>query len=280
MRGIKKTVSLLLAVVILAALFVAADADGAKTYLVLGDSIGYGLGVSNPDEANYGRIVANTNGYNYYNDAISGYRTDDLLRLINNDQNVISHVRAADIISVSIGGNDYLRDNMAQLIAEVEVGNTSTVDRIAVTMKANIAAIVERLRALNPDALILMQTLYNPMEGQALGSVYAVPIGVLNDFIRDYRDEHPGCYEIADVAGAFHGRSGLIAFDTIHPNAQGNIVIAQTVQKKLYDLGEAETDQILIVTEPVDHLSTKSFLTRLKELFEKIANFFKRLFGG
>ncbi len=280
MRGIKKTVSLLLVLVLALTMVIVADAAGAKTYLVLGDSIGYGLGVSNPGEANYGRIVANTNGYNYYNDAISGYRTDDLLRLINNDRSVISHVREADIISVSIGGNDYLRDNMAQLIAEVEVGNTSTVDRIAVTMTANIAAIAERLRALNPDALILMQTLYNPMEGQALGNVYAVPIGVLNDFIRSYGDEHPGCYEIADVAGAFHGRSGLIAFDTIHPNARGNIVIAETVQKTLYDLGEAETDQILIVTEPLDHLSTKSFVARLRELFEKIMNFFKRLFGG
>ena len=78
MKQTRILLSLLLAAVLVCTCFVpaAVAADAPLRYVVLGDSIGYGAGVLNPDEACYGRIVADTNGYDYQNHAVSGNKTE------------------------------------------------------------------------------------------------------------------------------------------------------------------------------------------------------------
>ena len=66
-------------------------------YLVLGDSIAYGSGISNSREACYGKIVADTNGYDYANHSVPG--------LERNEQNgVIYHREGVN------GDYDYFTD--------------------------------------------------------------------------------------------------------------------------------------------------------------------------
>ena len=283
MKKICKVISVLLcAVLLLGAISVSGLAAENKTYLVLGDSIGVGLGIANPDEACYGRIIANTNGYNYYNDAVSGYRSDDLLSHLYKS-GVASHVRAADIISISIGGNDFLRNNYVGLIAQASVGDFREVDEAVSGVRKNFDSIMARIRELNPNALILMQTLYNPQDSNpALKDTYAKTVARLNAVFTDYAANHPGEIEIVDVAKAFEGKVGLIAVDTIHPSAEGNLVIARTVQAKLYALGVAGTSQITVVTEPRDHgeiVSRKTVLERIREFFQKLVQMIRSLFG-
>ena len=107
---LKRLIALLLCLALAACLpvFGAAAEEDAPFYLVLGDSIGYGSGLSNAKEAVYGKIVADTNGYAYANDAIPGYTTQALLRLMQTDD-VKADIAKADIISISIGGNNFLR---------------------------------------------------------------------------------------------------------------------------------------------------------------------------
>ena len=67
-KKLRSVLSVLLAAALL--LCVCAVPVGAAEqplYVVLGDSIAYGSGLSNPREAVYGRIVADTNGYDYEN---------------------------------------------------------------------------------------------------------------------------------------------------------------------------------------------------------------------
>ena len=186
----------------------------------------------------------------YYNNAVNGHRSSNLLRLLTSDDEVIGNVEKADIISVSIGENDFLRGNLAGGIRDVQNGDLSSTEAIISTLKENFNAIIGRIRELNPDAVILMQTQYNPLEGKPLGDVYAVAIGMINDMVLDEQD---GRYEIVDNFSAFRGRDDLIAFDQIHPNAAGNIVIAETVQAKLYSLGLADTAEITVRVQPKDH---------------------------
>ena len=107
----KRTVKSVLAVLLTAALLLgacsAALAAAKPRYVVLGDSIAYGSGLSNPTKAVYGKIVADTNGYEYENYAIPGHTTQNLLRRLENDK-VRAAVKKADIISISIGGNNFL----------------------------------------------------------------------------------------------------------------------------------------------------------------------------
>ena len=277
MKHAKRLLALLLAAVMLFGMAAFSGAAQGKTYLVLGDSIGYGAGISNPQEANYGRIVADTNGFIYYNNAVNGHRSVDLLRLLTSSGEVIGNVQKADIISISIGGNDFLRGNLAGVIRDVQNGDLSSAQAVIAALKENFNAIIERIRALNPNAVILMQTQYNPLEGKPLGDVYDVAIGMINDMVLDEQD---GRYEIVDNFSAFRGKEGLIAFDNIHPNAAGNIVIAQTVQARLYALGLADTAEITVRVQPQDHIAgSGSFFSRVLELFQRIVDFFRKLFG-
>ena len=107
-RGLSVLLSLLLA---LGCCVMAAAAEEAPHYIVLGDSIAFGSGLSNPRQAVYGKIVADTNGYAYDNFAVPGHTTQNLLQRMQNEQ-VKAAIADADIISISIGGNNFLLGNL------------------------------------------------------------------------------------------------------------------------------------------------------------------------
>ncbi|MBR3996573.1 MAG: SGNH/GDSL hydrolase family protein, partial [Clostridia bacterium] len=56
-----------------------------KFYLVLGDSIAYGSGTSNSKEACYGKIVTDTNGYEYANHSVPSHTTTNLINRLKQD---------------------------------------------------------------------------------------------------------------------------------------------------------------------------------------------------
>ena len=97
-RGLSVLLSLLLA---LGCCVAAAAAEGAPHYVVLGDSIAYGSGLSNPKEAVYGKIVADTNGYTYDNFAVPGHTTQNLLQRMQKEQ-VKTAITDADIFKTLV----------------------------------------------------------------------------------------------------------------------------------------------------------------------------------
>ncbi len=287
MKKHNKTLCLLLSLLTaLSLLFCAVPAAAAeeapKNYVVLGDSIGFGAGIQNRNEAVYGKIIANTNGYAYSNYAVNGFRTEDLILRLKTHAGAIAAVKAADIISISIGGNNFLRDNMAAVVARGALGDYSLVDKIVDGVRTDFNGIMSLIRGYNPDVFVLMQTLYNPMEGTPLSAVYAEATRRLNTVYTDYAEAHPENYAVVDVAAAFRGKKGLIAADYTHPNAEGNYVIAQTVQSKLYELGVAQTDTIVIVTpaENWGEVRPASVWQRLRHFFPKLTDRFARLFNA
>ncbi len=255
MKKIIKTVALLLVAAVLFSVLVPVTvlaSEGSKNYLVLGDSIGVGAGVINPNEASYGRIVADTNGYNYENHAVSGYNSGAMLAHIKLPH-VRKSIKEADIISVSIGGNDFLTSNMVQLGFEAAVlDKFSTFDKITEKFYENYCKIIAEIKELNPDAVILAQTLYNPMNN-ALDSFYQEGVDRLNASYIRYLNEHPESIVIVDVAKAFKGHPEYIANDCVHPNAQGNVVIAKLVLETLKNLGLGTKTTPVINNEGVNN---------------------------
>ena len=253
MKTTRLLLSLLLSLALTCACFAPAAfaVDVPLQYVVLGDSIGYGAGVLNPDEACYGRIVADTNGYDYQNHAVSGNKTEHLLRHLDRAE-VSAAVKQADIISISIGGNDYLTDNVTGLVLDATFRNDySRMDKITAQLKLNFAAIIEKIRALNPDAVILMQTLYNPGTG-INKAPYQAATNRLNDLIRDYLASHPGAFTIVDVAAAFGTDRTYIAQDSIHPSARGNERIAEVILRTLKTLGLGDATVPVVLHKGVD----------------------------
>lgn len=252
----KKVISILLSVLIIfsAAILPASAAGNSKTklnYLLLGDSIARGAGVLNPDEACYGIMVANTNGYNYTNRAIDGYTSTMLLKLMEKDD-VIADIKKADIISLSIGGNDYLTSNIVKLFVGSDITkDTTEFLKIQASFYENLGKIISKIKHENPGVIILIQTLYN-MRSDLLKNVNEIGKNMLNECFEKYLTEHPGAYMIVDVDSVLTGRSDCLASDTIHPNGQGNIEIARLVLKALKKIKLGTATEPVIITEPIE----------------------------
>ena len=107
MKKFRKIAAVLLCIVMIAAslqclAFAAPQDSGELNFLVLGDSIAEGFGVENKEDAAYGKIVADTNGYNYRNLAQVANDTQDLIRKIETVDEFRESIAWADIINICI----------------------------------------------------------------------------------------------------------------------------------------------------------------------------------
>lgn len=251
MKKLLSVISICLVFSMLFSFTAIAAEDEKLNYVLLGDSIARGAGVLNPDEACYGLMVANTNGYNYVNHGIDGYTSAALLRLLD-DETVSSNVKNADIISISIGGNDFLTSNLLSLLfADLFTKNYSEFYKIQSRFYENFCAIMAKIKELNPDALILMQTIYN-MRHDILKGVNQKGSELLNECYRRYLEENPGAYVLVEVGSVLDGRRDCLAIDTIHPNGTGNIEIARLILAALKDAGLGEATEPVILIEPLE----------------------------
>ena len=255
-----------------------------KFYLVLGDSIAYGSGISNSREACYGKIVADTNGYDYANHSVPGHTTTNLINRLK-DETVISDLKKADIISISIGGNDFLMSNLIGLMFDsIVLDDHTEYDKIAESFYTNFCKIVEIINSHNADAIILMQTLYNPQSGY-LRAPYQEGADRINAAIERYNAENPGEIIIVDVGTALGDNMENYADDEIHPSAAGNEIIAETILDKLYEL-DLGTDSAPVIAEKGNDIEISAIFTSglrmAGSVFNAISviyNFFTGLFA-
>ncbi len=238
----KKLTAILLSLVMIFAVFsICGYAETEKPfYLVLGDSIAFGSGLTNSREACYGKIVADTNGYDYANHSVPGHTTANLINRLK-DETVISDLKKADIISISIGGNDFLMSNLIGLMFDsIVLGDHSEYNKISEGFYTNLCEIIDIINSHNADAVILMQTLYNPQSGY-LRAPYQEGADRINAEIERYNTENPGEIVIVDVGKALGDDMANYADDEIHPSTKGNEIIAQEVLAKLYELNLGDT---------------------------------------
>ncbi len=258
-------------------------ADDKTFYLVLGDSIAYGSGLMNPKEACYGKIVADTNGYDYVNHSIPGHTTTNLISRLS-DETVIEDVKKADIISISIGGNDFLLSDIVDLMYNAMVKeNYEQFDAIADGFYANFCTIVDIINSYNPDAVILMQTLYNPQSGY-IRDVYQQGADRINECIARYNTEYPGEIVIVDVTTPLGNDLKNYAEDSIHPSTAGNEIIAQEVLNTLEETGLGNNTE-MVINEKGEDITVSILFTIILEFYASIfhmisvvRNFFINLF--
>lgn len=241
MKNAKKILSVILTCCLIMTMFcfVSSAAGEVKNYLLLGDSITQGFGVANPDEACYGKIVADTNGYNYRNDSMFARNSDTMLNLLKTSYKIRQDVAWADIISLSIGSNDYLaNDDVVMLVIGALLGiNNKTLDEIADAYYVNLCDIIDEIHSLNPDVVILIQNAYVTWTGFA-GRAFNAGVSRVNGTIDKYLENHPdnGVY-FCDISPAITGHKDRVADDCVHPNDKGNVAIAELVLGQLHEMG-------------------------------------------
>lgn len=242
---------ILCAALLLGAVIVPAYAADRPVYVVLGDSIAFGSGLLNPREAVYGRIVADTDGYEYYNYAVPGHTTGNLLRRMG-EKTVREAIVKADIINISIGGNNFLLDNLNGLMYDgIVKKDYSRIDAIAEGVYEDIGTVVDTIRELNPDAAIILQTLYNPQTGY-VGEVYLQGRDRINAAIRAFDEARPGEIIVADVGAVLTDSGSDFAEDRIHPSASGNEKIARVILETLYENGLGTETEPVIAVKGID----------------------------
>ena len=280
----RKFIAAVLVIVMLAccaAVLAACNDDKAveKTEIVyLGDSIAEGILGASPlglrHEYAYANVLGRRNDLTYYNHSVSGHLTKDLRAILENEdldydmaRGLLLHVSEADIIHVSILGNDLLQSmNMNAVVLEAAQDKYDIINGIAATASENIAVIVDRLKELNPDALIIFQNVYNPLSEKStlvdkptratLSAEYEIEEGDLrelgsgildrlNGVLDNYLKDHPDAFVIADARSEFdrifeedyERGKGLIYPDYIHPSNEGHAVLADLTQGILEERG-------------------------------------------
>ncbi|HHU42790.1 MAG: SGNH/GDSL hydrolase family protein [Bacillota bacterium] len=251
------------------------------TILFLGDSIAEGIAgmspISERERYAYYAVVGTRNNYKFINQAVSGSRSRDLLKRIKREDTDVkisrTRIQQADIIHVSILGNDLLLNDLGEIIIKAAQEDFTIIDNIVANSSQIFAEIVWCLKALNPNATLFFQNVYNPIfedswlitqsarnQLDALGiepSQYRELAGILliklNGIMSDYLKENPDAFYLMDAFSEFDrlyqedpewGRD-LISVDCVHPSFAGHAVLADMTQAKLEEIGLAKPQKAL-----------------------------------
>jgi len=277
MKKTSKILSIALVIAIISMYFtVPSFSAGKKNYLLIGDSIAVGQGLSNSDEACYGRIVADTNGYNYANNAVSGTPSSVLLKMLDADY-MVTDIKKANIITISIGANDYLTSNTVTLLLGGAMGIDSQFNKIQKSFAKNFAKIIEKIKSINSKAKILVQTVYNPCYNN-LDYVYQKGVDGVNNTIKSYLKKNPGSFSIIDVESVFKGHEKeYVAADTLHPNSKGNLAIAKLTLSRLKSL-KLGTKTTPVINHPGTDWTSNKTSNTIANIYNRFLNWIAKMF--
>jgi lysophospholipase L1-like esterase len=197
---------------------------GAFRVVALGDSITAGTGDSQGGYvARVVEALRRQGDVTVRNAAVLGADSGDLLSQL--DGALLGEIGGASLVLVSIGGND-----LAQALRR----SSGEPDDALAPARANLAAIVSRLRAANAAPIRLLG-LYNPFE--ILPGAEAEARGQLqrwNAAIETATHSHHDVL-VVPIGDLFEGRPDRLAGDHFHPGPRGHAAIADRVLSTLPD---------------------------------------------
>ncbi len=174
------------------------NADEADTvkYVALGDSITRGYGLDDPEIMSFPKLISDEQGYSIVNYGTDGATSETLLESLS-DKEVAADVASADIITITIGGNDMMGALYSYIAAEwnsqypggeqkdasdindaLENKNSNMLifalgvidgftkseeaEQAVAAFTQNLGGIIEEIREANTDVLLFVATQYNP----------------------------------------------------------------------------------------------------------------------
>jgi lysophospholipase L1-like esterase len=184
-----------------------------------GDETGLGIGGRLVDELHRRHIATK----NVVNLAINGARTADLLQQLDS-RNVRVLAGQANVIIVSIGGNDLWGDNWRNAMPrDPEVVMDSVLDRVE--------KVVRVVRAANPQARVFVIGLYNPFISAPFGKMLTPLVNRWNAKLIEGFAADPNIV-VVQTSDIFAFRERL-SFDRFHPNQEGYSLIARRIADAL-----------------------------------------------
>lgn len=161
----------------------------------------------------------------FYNFGVKGNRSDQLLNKLGTKK-VKKAVNEADIVIVTIGGNDVMkvvRENFSNL-------NLKAFEKQNTIYKRNLAEVIQRIRQENENCSIVLVGLYNPF------TTWFANVHELNEIINDWNQSSEKI--LAEYSDAYfvkvddifqRGGVALLYTDYFHPNDKGYELMAERV---------------------------------------------------
>ncbi|AZR96588.1 TPA: SGNH/GDSL hydrolase family protein [Streptococcus suis] len=225
-------------------------------YVALGDSLTEGVG----DTTGQGGFVpllaqslTNDYGYevDYKNFGVSGNTSNQILKRMKEDGELISYLKTADLLTLTVGGND-LRKAIIKNIANLKV---STFDKPAKDYGKRLDTIIMTARKNNPNLPIYVVGIYNPLylnfpeltEMQTIvdnwntmteqitekyQDVYFVPI---NDLLYKGLEGEAGISQ----NGSQVTNNLLYGEDSFHPNNTGYEIMKKAILERMNETTES-----------------------------------------
>lgn len=192
--------------------------------LIVGDSLARGAGDESglgiPGRLDQELRRRGTRAKRTLNLGINGARTQDLLRQLDG-QNVQSLLREANVIILSIGGNDLWGGHDWRTAAP------PSPDAAMDDVLRHIETVIRRIREINPRARIFFVGLYNPFTTTPFGAQLTMFVNrwnarVLQRFATDAN------FTLVPTSDLFSHRDRL-ALDRFHPSGEGYALIARRI---------------------------------------------------
>ncbi|MFR0880259.1 MAG: SGNH/GDSL hydrolase family protein [Oscillospiraceae bacterium] len=274
----------------------AEETASPENITILGDSISTGYGLDE-NELSYGDYLRNYFNAELDNFAVNGRQTSELISQLEEDSITVSSVANADIVCVSIGGNDVLHifeDAVYELggitqspqsgsfqlspefIQQFLMKYSSGFGPAAAQAAQNLETISGKIAEINPEAEIVFQTIYNPFESddetinnilKPLKTYTSLYLGTINNAVREQN------VSVADIAKKFSENAWLYTnigeFD-IHPNNVGHMLIAEEIVQMLKLPGNYSVfdEQSLNLSEDTMNQLPENVTAEIKNLSE------------
>ncbi len=225
-------------------------------YVALGDSIATGTIYSGKTITTYVTyfhqyLKSFGNDVTLQNFSTDGDRTNELLsKILNNTSGIADAISSADVITISIGGNNLMqaaKDSSALGGYNFNKINMAVAQQGAADFAAQFPQIIDKINELNPDAKVIVMSIFNPYNesDQALHNTCDSFLsgGGINDIIYNNAGTK---YKVADVYSSFdpYAKANNMKAVTYfyasdfwgkltrnpHPNAAGQNIITQLHQ--------------------------------------------------
>ncbi|WP_423801085.1 SGNH/GDSL hydrolase family protein [Neobacillus sp. SAB-20_R2A] len=258
--------------------FAFAESNVKPSLVALGDSITYGWnlddtnGNTNQSSKAFPYLIGNGDYRVSANISGGGWTSGKLLNEISKPENILA-IKNADVITIDIGSNDYLQNELIQKLRAGQpvdpVQLPIAIGQVTKQLSINLGAIIGTIRAYNQDAPIILYNIYNPFwdTNAALYPLGEQFLPIANGAIQQVATASKSL--LADSYTAFKGKQSDYIFPggDIHPNEAGQQVLAGLATSLLSALpkGEITIDLTASTTEPTSDSVTITVSTSAKK---------------
>ena len=200
-------------------------------HLVLGDSLAKGYGST---QGGFAELASKQIEEQIHkpirveNLGVNGLTTDRLVQKIQAEE-VQQKIKEANIITINIGGNNLFRLNRDVGV----IDGIKMLNKEKTHFEEDVKNIVKTVRTLNPNALLILSELYNPLQlDDSIASYADMFLDGWNDAVYSISKANQPSI-VLPIRKLIPNDKKELLYDQVHPNDKGYEIIANAFTKQV-----------------------------------------------